>query len=91
MVHYGSETDVLIRLQGKPDQGLAEKVYAVLQNGDEQVELRRVDYVGPQIGEELREDGGMGMLAALIVVMLYVAVRFQFKFRWARCWPWPTM
>ena len=80
VVHYGSETDVLIRLQGKPDQGLAEKVYAVLQNGDEQVELRRVDYVGPQIGEELREDGGMGMLAALIVVMLYVAIRFQFKF-----------
>jgi preprotein translocase subunit SecF len=80
VVHYGSETDVLIRLQGKPDQGLAEKVYSVLQSNGEQVELRRVDFVGPQIGEELREDGGMGMLAALIVVMLYVAIRFQFKF-----------
>jgi preprotein translocase subunit SecF len=80
VVHYGSETDVLIRLQGKPDQGLAEKVYGVLQSDDQQVELRRVDFVGPQIGEELREDGGMGMLAALIVVMLYVAIRFQFKF-----------
>jgi preprotein translocase subunit SecF len=80
VVHYGSETDVLIRLQGKPDQGLAEKVYAVLQSNGEKVDLRRVDFVGPQIGEELREDGGMGMLAALIVVMLYVAIRFQFKF-----------
>jgi preprotein translocase subunit SecF len=80
VVHYGSETDVLIRLQGKPDQGLAEKVYAVLQSNGEQVDLRRVDFVGPQIGDELREEGGMGMLAALIVVMLYVAVRFQFKF-----------
>jgi len=80
VVHYGSETDVLIRLQGKPDQGLAEEVYAVLQSNGEQVELRRVDFVGPQIGDELREDGGMGMLAALIVVMLYVAIRFQFKF-----------
>ena len=80
VVHYGSETDVLIRLQGKPDQGLAEKVYAVLQSNGDEVELRRVDFVGPQIGEELREDGGMGMLAALIVVMLYVAIRFQFKF-----------
>ncbi len=80
VVHYGSETDVLIRLQGKPDQGLAEKVYEVLQSDGQQVELRRVDFVGPQIGEELREDGGMGMLAALIVVMLYVAIRFQFKF-----------
>jgi preprotein translocase subunit SecF len=80
VVHYGSESDVLIRLQGKPDQGLAEKVYGVLQSDDQQVELRRVDFVGPQIGEELREDGGLGMLAALIVVMLYVAIRFQFKF-----------
>ena len=80
VVHYGSETDVLIRLQGKPDQGLAEKVYAVLQSNGEQVDLRRIDFVGPQIGEELREDGGLGMLAALIVVMLYVAIRFQFKF-----------
>ena len=80
VVHYGSETDVLIRLQGKPDKGLAEEIYAVLQSNGEQVELRRVDFVGPQIGEELREDGGMGMLAALIVVMLYVAIRFQFKF-----------
>jgi preprotein translocase subunit SecF len=80
VVHYGSETDVLIRLQGKPDQGLAEKVYAVLESNGEQVDLRRVDFVGPQIGEELREDGGLGMLAALIVVMLYVAIRFQFKF-----------
>ncbi|MDG1819368.1 MAG: protein translocase subunit SecF [Porticoccaceae bacterium] len=80
VVHYGSETDVLIRLQGKPDQGLAEKVFAVLQSSGEQVDLRRVDFVGPQIGDELREDGGMGMLAALMVVMLYVAVRFQFKF-----------
>ena len=45
-----------------------------------QIELRRVDFVGPQIGDELREDGGLGMLAALAVVMLYVAMRFQFKF-----------
>ncbi len=80
VVHYGAETDVLIRLQGKPEQGLSEKVYDVLQNGSEAVELRRVDFVGPQIGEELREDGGLGMLTALAVVMLYVAIRFQLKF-----------
>lgn len=80
VVHYGSETDVLIRLQGKPEQGLSEQVYAVLQSASDTVELRRVDFVGPQIGEELREDGGLGMLTALAVVMLYVAVRFQLKF-----------
>ena len=80
VVHFGSETDILIRMQGEPDQSLAQRVYQVLQGDNEQVELRRVDYVGPQIGEELRDQGGLGMLVALVLVMLYVAVRFQFKF-----------
>jgi len=80
VVHFGSETDVLIRLQGEPDQKLAEQVVEVLQGEDEQIDLRRVDFVGPQIGEELREDGGLGMLTALVIVMLYVAIRFQLKF-----------
>jgi preprotein translocase subunit SecF len=80
VVHFGSETDVLIRLQGQPEQSLSDRVYSVLQEGGEQVELRRVDFVGPQIGEELRDDGGLGMLTALAIVMLYVAIRFQFKF-----------
>ena len=80
VVHFGSETDVLIRLQGEPDQALSEKVLAVLKSNGDQLELRRVDFVGPQIGDELREDGGLGMLTALAVVMLYVAIRFQLKF-----------
>ena len=80
VVHFGSETDVLIRLQGEPDQALSEKVLAVLKSSGDQLELRRVDFVGPQIGDELREDGGLGMLTALAVVMLYVAIRFQLKF-----------
>ena len=80
VVHFGSDRDVLIRLQGKPEQGLSDRVYEALQSRGETVELRRVDYVGPQIGEELREDGGLGMLAALITVMIYVATRFQLKF-----------
>ena len=80
VVHFGSDRDVLIRLQGKPEQGLSDRVYEALQSRGETVELRRVDYVGPQIGEELREDGGLGMLAALITVMIYVAMRFQLKF-----------
>ena len=80
VVHFGSETDVLIRLQGEPDEALSEKVLAVLKSSGDQLELRRVDFVGPQIGDELREDGGLGMLTALAVVMLYVAIRFQLKF-----------
>jgi preprotein translocase subunit SecF len=51
----------------------------VRETGSE-VELRRSEFVGPQIGEELRDEGGLGMLFALAVVMLYVAARFQFKF-----------
>ena len=80
VVHFGSDRDVLIRLQGKPEEGLSDNVYEALQSEGAGVELRRVDFVGPQIGEELREDGGLGMLAALIVVMFYVAMRFQLKF-----------
>lgn len=80
VIHFGSERDVLIRLQGKPEVGLSERVLMALDNGGQSLDLRRVDFVGPQVGEELREDGGLGMLAALAVVMLYVAIRFQYKF-----------
>jgi preprotein translocase subunit SecF len=67
-------------MQGTPDEGLADRVYSALKSDGVEVELRRVDFVGPQIGEELRDDGGLGMLLALAIVMLYVAIRFQFKF-----------
>lgn len=79
VVNFGSELDVLIRLQGKPEADLSDSVLTALGNGEE-IDLRRVDYVGPQVGEELREDGGLGLLAALAVVMLYVTIRFQYKF-----------
>ena len=80
VVHFGTESDVLIRLQGQPEAGLSDKVVSALSGNNNQIDLRRVDFVGPQVGEELREDGGLGMLAALLVVMLYVAIRFQYKF-----------
>jgi preprotein translocase subunit SecF len=78
---YGSDQDVLIRLpQGYSDkQGTA--LLGVLQDsftGD--VEVRRTEFVGPQMGDELREQGGLAMLLSLFLVMLYVAFRFQFKF-----------
>lgn len=92
VVHFGAETDLLLRLKEIPvvDQAaveggtagpdLGERVVAALAVDGAELELRRVDYVGPQIGEELRDDGGLGLLLALAVVMLYVAVRFQLKF-----------
>ena len=81
VVHFGSETDVLVRLQQGAKDGLGERIVAVLQEGESgTIELRRIEFVGPQVGEELRDDGGLGMLFALVVVMVYVAMRFQFKF-----------
>lgn len=80
VVHFGSEKDVLIRMQGKPEAGLSDSVLQALRISQPSVTLRRVDFVGPQVGEELREDGGLGMLVALLVVMMYIAIRFQYKF-----------
>ncbi|RRJ85296.1 protein translocase subunit SecF [Aestuariirhabdus litorea] len=77
---YGSATDVLIRLTGD-DPKLGDKVVDTLQAGySGQIDLRRVEFVGPQVGEELREQGGLGMLLALALVMVYIAIRFQYKF-----------
>ncbi|MDE1460518.1 protein translocase subunit SecF [Spartinivicinus poritis] len=77
---FGSDKDVLVRIAGdKPSLG--NDVAAILKSSYEgEIELRRSEFVGPQVGEELREDGGLGMLLALGVVMLYIAARFQFKF-----------
>lgn len=77
---FGSAQDILVRMPGE-DPGLA-RVLADLLNeqyeGD--VDVKRVEFVGPQVGEQLREQGGLGMLMALGMVMLYIAFRFQFKF-----------
>ena len=78
---FGAPTDILIRLGSDHDPKLGDKVLAALQQNDGQnIELRRNEFVGAQVGEELREQGGLGMLLALFMIMLYVAFRFQFKF-----------
>jgi len=77
---FGASTDVLIRLGETHDPKLGDKVIQALTTSGEQVELRRNEYVGAQVGEELREQGGLGMLLALAMIMLYLAFRFQFKF-----------
>jgi len=81
VVSFGSDRDVMIRLpQGHADtEGTA--LVRLLENSfDGVVELRRIEFVGPQVGEELREQGGLAMLMALGMVMLYIGFRFQFKF-----------
>ncbi|MRI35072.1 protein translocase subunit SecF [Endozoicomonas sp. OPT23] len=77
---YGSVSDVLVRIPGD-DPALGNKIASVLdQKHDGSIEVKRVEFVGPQVGERLREQGGLGMLMALGLVMLYIAFRFQFKF-----------
>jgi preprotein translocase subunit SecF len=78
---FGASTDVLVRLPGD-DPLLGNKVAAALQLSDSTnaIEVQRVEFVGPTVGEELRDQGGLGMLLALAGVMVYIAFRFQWKF-----------
>lgn len=78
--HFGATTDVVVRLQGDDPQ-LGNKLAADLEKvSAEQFSVKRVEFVGPAVGEELRDQGGLGMLLALGGILLYVAFRFQWKF-----------
>ena len=81
VVSFGTDRDVMIRLpKGYSDSQGAELLAKLEQAFAGNVELRRIEFVGPQVGDELREQGGLAMLLALGLVMLYIAFRFQFKF-----------
>ena len=81
VVSFGTDRDVLIRLPAGTSDEQGAALLGILQNESEvEVDLRRIEFVGPQVGEELREQGGLAMLLALGLVMLYIAFRFQFKF-----------
>lgn len=82
--HYGSSRDVLIRLQPR-DQAdsasVSDKVFRSLSQAAEgQVELRRVEFVGPQVGKDLAERGGLAILYALLGILIYVALRFEYRY-----------
>jgi len=82
--HFGSASEVLIRLVPDTDKDKAElssEIIALLQAAnDAEIDVRRVDFVGPQVGEELTEDGGLAVLYALIAILIYVAFRFEYRF-----------
>ncbi len=82
--HFGSASEVLIRLVPDADKDKAElssQIIALLQaTNDAEIDVRRVDFVGPQVGEELTEDGGLAVLYALIAILIYVAFRFEYRF-----------
>ncbi|EGV50880.1 protein translocase subunit SecF [Candidatus Endoriftia persephone] len=82
--HFGTSRDVLVRLaprDGVESAVVSDQAFAAMQRATEgKAELRRVEFVGPQVGDELTEDGGLAMLYALICILLYVGIRFEYRF-----------
>jgi preprotein translocase subunit SecF len=80
---FGTSRDVLIRLpvrEGMKSGEQAEQVLALLKQSDPGVELRRVEFVGPAVGEELAHDGSLALLMVCLGIMIYLAFRFEWKF-----------
>lgn len=82
--HFGSAKEVLIRLVPREGQDKAELSTQIIQAlevaSSNSFDVRRVDFVGPQVGEELTEDGGLAVLYALIAILIYVSLRFEYRF-----------
>jgi preprotein translocase subunit SecF len=81
--NYGTSQDVLIRLRlhrNESSASISEDVLALLKRQDPSVELRRVEFVGPQVGEELYESGGLALLLVCAGIMIYLALRFEWRF-----------
>ena len=78
--NFGADTTVLIRLAEAGNDTLAREVTGVLEQTGAELELVSSEFVGSQVGEQLKEDSGLGLLIALAVVLIYVGMRFQFKF-----------
>ena len=81
---FGSTQNVLIRLppatNGANSAQVSNKVLDALQHGSQKVELRRIEFVGPQVGGELAEQGSLALLIAFILIFIYIAFRFEWKF-----------
>jgi preprotein translocase subunit SecF len=81
--NFGTASDALIRLppqEGQDGGEIRDRVLAVLEARDPSVELRRIEFVGPQVGADLAEQGSLAMLIALILIFIYVMLRFRWKF-----------
>jgi preprotein translocase subunit SecF len=81
VVNFGSNLDVLIKVADQNgNSSIGESIFNLLEDNGFKGELKRVEFVGPQVGSELRDQGGLGMLVALFMILMYVAFRFQYKF-----------
>jgi preprotein translocase subunit SecF len=81
--NFGTSHDVLIRIsprEGVKAATIGDKVLAALRQDNASVEMRRIEFVGPNVGDELTEQGGLAMLVALLCILVYVAMRFEWRF-----------
>ena len=81
--HFGSSREVLVRIAPQADKNsveLSENAMDVLSQQNAAMEMRRVEFVGPQVGEELTEQGALAMIYALVGILIYIMVRFQWRF-----------
>jgi preprotein translocase subunit SecF len=81
--HFGTSQEVLIRLapqENTESAKISDQAYAALKGIDAEADLRRVEFVGPQVGDELTEDGGLALLYSLIGILIYVGLRFEYRF-----------
>ncbi len=81
--YFGSANDVLIRIpqnEGLNSADISNKTLSLLKDTGSNIEMRRIEFVGPQVGEELKDDGGLAMIYALMGIFIYVALRFQRRF-----------
>jgi preprotein translocase subunit SecF len=81
--HFGTSRDVLIRIPPSNEKAsvkLSDDIMAALRSGNPDVEMRRVEFVGPQVGEELTEQGGLAIIYALIGILIYIMLRFHARF-----------
>ncbi len=83
VAQYGSAKDIIVKLankEGITEQQLGQKVLEVLKQQEPNIELRRVEFVGSEVGDRLAEQGALAVLVSLIAIMIYIAVRFEWRF-----------
>lgn len=81
--HFGRQEEVLIQVAPKAGEDMnvtGHSIHDLLKKADPSVQLQRIEVVGPQVGDELRDKSGIAMLVAFGMVMLYMSVQFRFKF-----------
>ena len=81
--NFGGSKDLMIRIlprEGIDNKAVGKQIIEILNNSSNKAELRGSEFIDPQVGEELTDQGGLAMIFALIMIMIYIIIRFQWKF-----------